>query len=163
MLERIDETSIDEVQKLIETTADSLHGVVLLKRIRAALEGLKGGLFPRELAVEMASRAHRKDLPRLLRGKMTTRVNDYLGDVDLDALVDSTREALNGEWSDPEKRLWLAPGEEILASVFNNLGSEYTKPGDAVRIAKEMRDDEIPSEIKMLMGRAVSLLDAERK
>jgi hypothetical protein len=163
ILERIEETSVDEVQNLIANTTDSLYGVVLLKRIRAALEGLKGGLFPRELAVEMAPSAHRTDLPRLLRGKMTTRVKDYLGDVDLDAVVDSEREALKGEWSDPEKRLCLVPGTEILAAVFHRFGSEYKKLGDTVRIAKVMSADEITSEIQGLIDKVVSLPGGERE
>jgi predicted ATPase len=163
ILERIKETSIDEVQDLIETTTDSLYGVVLLKRIRAALEGLKGGLFPRELAIEMAPSARRKDLPRLLRSKMTTRVKDYLGNVDLDALVAAEREALSREWSDSEKRLYLAPGEEILAAVFNHFGSEYKKPGDTVRIAREMSAVEIPDEIQALIDKVVALPGAKWK
>ena len=51
----------------------------------------------------------------------------------------------------------------LAPAVFNNLGSEFKKPGDTVRIAKEMRADEIPSEKKMLIGRAVHLHDAERE
>jgi hypothetical protein len=163
IMERIDDSSIEEVQRLIETTADSLYGVVLLKRIRAALEGLKGGLFPRYVADDMASLAHRKDLPRLLRGKMRARVSHYLADVDLDTLVGSEREALDQEWSNPEKRLHLAPGEEILAAVFHRFGSDYKKPGDTVRIAKEMSADDIPSEIRKLIVKVVSLPSVERE
>jgi predicted ATPase len=156
-VERIEDASIDEVQKLIETTADSLYGVVLLKRIRAALEGLKGGVFPRYVADDMAPQAHRIELPKLLRDRIRLRVSDYLDNLDLETLVGTEREALDREWSDPEKRLQLAPGEEILATVFNHFGSEYKKPGDTVRIAKAMHADEIPLEVTMLINRAVSL------
>jgi hypothetical protein len=100
------------------------NGIVLLDRIRVALESLKGGLFPSELAVEMAPRAHRKDRPRLLRGKLTMRVKDCLGDIDLEAVVEVEKAVLKREWSDPEKWLCLAPGAESLAAVFNRLGSE---------------------------------------
>ena len=37
------------------------------------------------------------------------------------------------------------------------LGGEYQKPDDAVRIAHEMRVDEIPTEIKSVITRAVRL------
>ena len=79
----------------------------------------------------------------------------------IDGLVQSEREALSQEWFDPRKRLELAPGEEVLVAVFNHFGSEYKKPGDPVRIAKEMSADEIPSEIQRLIDKVVSLPGAQ--
>ena len=157
IVDRIDQSSAEEVQRLIETTADSLFGLVLLKRIRAALEGLRSGLLPSLLARELAPKAHYANLASLLRGKIKSRVNDYLKAADIDALVDSEREALTRDWSRPEKRLQLAPGEEILTAVFPHFGSQYNKSRDAVRIAKHMHAEEIAPEIQELLTRAVDL------
>jgi len=157
IVDRTEQSSAEEVQRLIETTADSLYGVVLLKRIRAALEGLRGGLLPSPLAIDLAPKAHHANLARLLRGKIKSRVNEHLEDADIEALVDSEREALSREWSRPEKRLQLAPGEEILTVVFHHFGSRYNKSRDAVRIANQMRTEEIAAEIQELLARAVAL------
>lgn len=154
---RTEQSSTEEVRDLIDTAAAGLYGVVLLKRIRAALEGLKGGLLPSDVAVGLAPQAHRADLARLLRGRIKARINDHLTALDIDAAVQSEKEALDIQWSDSEKRLHLAPGEEILAAVFNHFGSEYKKSRDAVRIARLMRVDEIASEIQDLIDRVVSL------
>ncbi len=158
-LERIDNTSEAEIEKLVKTNAESLYGVVLLKRIRTGLEGLKGGLMPRDMAASLAPRARRVDLPKTLRGKIKSRLNEHLAAIDVDQLVLSERQALDSEWTDPEKHLELAPGEEVLSAVFKHLGSEYKKTKDAVRIAQHMHADEIAPEIKRLLKKAVSLPD----
>jgi ribosomal protein L20A (L18A) len=151
------QSSEEEVQQVVEATADSLYGVVLMKRIRAALEGLRGGLLPSPLALDLVPKAHHANLARLLRGKIKSRVSDHLKDVDIDALVDNEREALDREWSHPEKRLQLALGEEILTVVFCHFGSRYKKSRDAVRIANHMRAEEISPEIQQLLTKAVAL------
>lgn len=79
--------------------------------------------------------------------------------MDIDTTVRSEREALDKEWSDPEERLQLAPGEEMLEAVFNHFGSDYKKPGDTRRIAKQMQTDEISAEVRGLIREAVSLAD----
>lgn len=157
IVEKVDNASVEEVKGLIETTAASLYNVVLLKRVRSALEGLKGGLLPRDMAASLAPMAHRRDLPRILRGRIKSRLDEHLAAVDVDQLVSSERQAMNSDWSDPEKRQQLAPGEEILASVFNHFGSEYKKTRDAVRIARHMHADDISDEIKELLKKAASL------
>jgi hypothetical protein len=77
--------------------------------------------------------------------------------------VGSEKQTLDKEWSDPDKRLRLAPGEEILRAVFSHVGSEYKKPGDTVRIAKEMSAEEIHSEVRVLIERVVALPGAGRE
>ena len=142
---------------MIETTAHSLFGVVLLKRIRSALEGLRDGLLPTEVAIDLVPKARHTNLAGLLRGKIKSRVKDHLAAADIDKLVDSEREALIRDWSRPEKHLQLAPGEEILKAVFHHFGSRYNKSRDAVRIANQMRTEEIAAEIQELLVKAVAL------
>ena len=153
----LDDTSEEDVGRLIETTAEGLYNVVLLKRIRNGLEGLKGGLLPREDVGVLAQRARHANLPGALRGRIKSRLNEHLAAVDVDELVRFERETLDEEWSDPEKHKELAPGAEILVAVFNHFGSEYKKTKDGPRIARYMRTDEIAPEIKGLLQQAVSL------
>jgi len=94
VLERIELACTEDVQALIDTTAESLYGVVLIKRIRATLEGLKGGLLPRDVAESLAPQAHRKDLARLLRGRIRSRVDEHIAGLDIDTTVRSEREAV---------------------------------------------------------------------
>ena len=162
IVERIGETSIDDVQSLINTTVEGLYGVVLLKRIRARLEGFKGGLLPVEVATSLAPEAKRKDLARRLRGRIRARVKEHIADLDIDACVRSEREALDAEWSDQQRRLELAPGEEVLKAVFDHFGSVYKKPKDTVRVAKMMDAQEIPSEVQGLISETISLADKNR-
>jgi hypothetical protein len=60
--ERIDATTEEEVKELIRTTADELYGLILLKRIRAEIAGLAGGMLTRELTSGLAAEAHRDTL-----------------------------------------------------------------------------------------------------
>ena len=65
--------------------------------------------------------------------------------------------AFDAAWATSENRLHLAPGEEILTEVFSKLGSDYRKPKDTVRVAKEMHSEEIPEEIKGLLEKVYKL------
>ena len=94
----------------MSATAEGLHGLVLLKRIRSVLEGLRDGLLPPPMLEELVPLAGRKDLAKRLRGKMRSRVEEDIANLDITEVVDSEREALHKEWSNLEKRLELAPG-----------------------------------------------------
>jgi hypothetical protein len=60
--------------------------------------------------------------------------------------------------------LHLAPGEEILTEVFSKLGSEYHKPKDTARIAREMRPQEIDDDIKDVLKKVYEMSpDVENK
>ncbi len=73
IMERLNSTSEDDVKTLITTNAESLFNVVLLKRIRTGLQGLKGGLLPREDVGTLAPQAHRASLPAPARGAIPGR------------------------------------------------------------------------------------------
>ncbi len=66
-----------------------------------------------------------------------------------------------GEWSDPDKRIQLAPGEEILSEVFQHFGSRYRKPADTVRVAREMGIDEVPAEVQEVLSSVVALVSRD--
>jgi hypothetical protein len=155
--ERIDAASEPQVAQIIETAAESLFKTVLMKRIRAELGGLTGGLLPREMVTELIPHASEENLPILLRKKIEARVSEHISNWDLKRIVEEQRAKLNAEWADPRRRLLLAPGEEIIDAVFHNYGAEYKKPNDTHRIADEMTEDEIADEIKELLAKVVAL------
>jgi hypothetical protein len=155
--ERIDATTEEEVKELIRTTADGLYGLILLKRIRAEIAGLAGGMLTRELTSGLAAEAHRDTLAQRIREVIETRLAHRLEELDLDNLVQQQRRVLDEEWAGPKKRLVIAPGEEIVNVVFQHFGGEYKKPNDGGWIAKEMKNDEIATEIKELMNRVVGM------
>lgn len=162
VLSKVDNASVEEVERLIATNAENLYDVVLIKRIRTGLKGLKGGLLPSDMVNSLAPMARRRDLPGRLRGRMRAHLEEHLANVDVDQLVRSERETLDSEWSDSEKRQQLAPGEEILGAVYHHFGSEYKKTRDAVRIAQHMQAKDISREINGLLERATLLAGQNR-
>jgi hypothetical protein len=157
IIEKVDAASVEEIERLIQVTAEGLKGMVLLKRIRAELGGLKEGLLPRELVGTLLPKVNDADFPQLLREAIESRISRHLDGLNLGELVSAERETLEKEWSDPERHLWLAPGEEIISVVFHHFGSEYRKPKDAVRIAREMAVDEIAQEVVDVIKRIASM------
>jgi predicted ATP-dependent endonuclease of OLD family len=155
--EKVDASSKDGVSKIIQTTADSLYDLVLMKRVRAELAGLKGGLLTREAVAELSHKVNYKHFHRIIHRKIETRVSEHLDALKIDEIVDRVAFELGIDWADESHRIWIAPGEEIVAAVFHHFGSEYKKPNDTIRIAREMLSDEIPQEIINLLRRVVAL------
>jgi hypothetical protein len=142
---------------LIRDTADSLYDLVLLKRIRTELPGLIGGLLPRETVAQLASQAKDPDLCHILRKEIQSRLNHHMDKMNLEEIVANQREALQRDWSQEERRLMLAPGQEIIEKVFEHFGARYKKPDDTARIAKAMMPEDIPEEIRELIEKIKSL------
>lgn len=157
MTRKVDSASEGEIGKLIGDTADNLFNLVLMKRIRSEIAGLRDGLLPRDIVMGLSHKTHFKHFPRIIRKKIETRIKGHLDLLGIDKVVQRVRAMLEDEWSDTQRRLWIAPGEEIIATVFHHFGSEYKKPNDTVRIAREMREDEIADEINNLIRKAVAM------
>ncbi len=155
--DKLNQATLEEVEKLIAATADGLYSLVLLKRIRAEIEGFKGGLFAREMLGELVADARNPELPTILHGRLERRVGDHLASIDLAAIVAAQRAALDSQWANPQQRLTLAPGTEILEAVFRHFGAEYSKRKDAALIARAMREDEIDAEIREVIEKAIAL------
>lgn len=155
--ERVEAATPEEAERLIHATADGLFGLVLLKRIRAELGGLRDGLLPTEVVTELAARARDPDLALLVRQAVEGQVADRISDLGITELVQSQREALEREWADKERHAWLAPGEEVLTSMFRHFGSEFNKRTDAPRIARAMPAEDIDPEIREVLSRATEL------
>lgn len=162
LLEKITAASEKEVENLISTSASSLYGVVLVKRIRTEIAGLRGGLLPRDSVTNLAHRSHEENFPQTLQKEIESRLFRHLTDLDIDKIVRAERESLEEEWADAERRLCLAPGDEIVSAVYHHFGSEYRKPNDTARIAREMEPSEIAAEISDLLKRIIAMAASTR-
>lgn len=157
IVERVDATTDTDIEDLIRNTAEGLYPIVLLKRIRTALRGLPGGLLPRDALSDLVPHVNSADLPdRILEG-VEQVVKDHVRSVNIPALVASLKTTLDAEWADRGRHAVIAPGEDILAAVFEYFGTKYTKPADTVRLAAEMRAEEIDAEIAEVIKAAIGL------
>lgn len=164
IVDRLEEVQIEAIWRSIERAADGLYGLVLMKRIRAELGGIRGGLLTRELATTFgrAVGLGTKDLAATIQKQIEARLEEEVVKLGVAAIVDREQRRLDEEWEDRGLRLRIVPGEEILTEVFRELGGEYEKPRDAARLAREMKGDEISQEIKDLMERILQMSDGER-
>ncbi len=153
-LARINE---EQVQQLIISAINDLYGTVLIKRIQCEIGGLRDGLLPKEAVPILALHTSDPELSALILQEIKTHFEEHLAGIQLDTNIASEKEALDAVWAISENRVQLAPGEEILTEVFCKLGSEYHKPKDTIRIANEMRPNEIDDEIKDILRRVYEL------
>jgi hypothetical protein len=142
----------------VRTAAEGLRAVVLLKRIRYRLGGLVGGFLPRQVIAELESAAEADDLDVRLLHSIGAHVQGQLHQLDVPRIVMEERTILANDWSDEGRRLWIAPGDEVITAVFRQLGGEYAKPRDTVRIASHMTAEEIQPEMVELIRRATGLI-----
>src|SRR5260221_3878859 len=156
-MEHLARTTEEHVHQLIISAANDLYGTVLIKRIQCEIGGLREGLLPKEAVPVLSPHASDPQLAALVLYEIKTRFAGHVAGISLDTIIASQKEAFDAAWSIPENRLQLAPGEEILIEVFCKLGSEYHKPKDTTRIAKEMHSDEINDEIKDVLKRMYEL------
>lgn len=157
IVQQIDQAKEAEISALIQATADGLYGLVLLKRIRAELGGLPGGLIPREKTQLIAAKAKSQELPDIIQQEIEQNFHQHLKHLNAHKVIQAQKDALDEEWANESKRLHLAPGEELLDAVFKRFGTNYKKSADTRRIAAKMTSDEIPQEIKDLIKKAFEL------
>lgn len=161
LLERLAQATDEEVQQIMDSASEDLHGLVLLNRVRAEVPGLRDGFMTRDIASQLASRADEESLAAEIHEALKGRLADHLSEIDLATVVRQHRDGLREEWSDPQSRPDLAPGTEVLEEVFAHFGCKYNKSKDAGRVARHMLREEIPAEIKDLLARVAGLADRE--
>ncbi|HSH82633.1 MAG TPA: hypothetical protein VLA19_29220 [Herpetosiphonaceae bacterium] len=156
-LNAINRASVDDIERMIQTSARHAYGRVLLKRIRVEIGGLAGTLLPRDAADSLADVAENEDLASRIYEAVEANLARSLDRNRIATVVNAQKETLDADWSDPSMHLTIAPGEEIVDQVFQNFDLRYKKSVDAERIAKEMHIDEIQEEIKELIQRIIAL------
>lgn len=155
--ERIEASEVEDIGEAIRVAAEGLFGMVLLKRIRAEIGGLKEGFLPMHQLVQLVERAQDDRLPEEVCELARSVADARITDLSIPDLVRRERTALEEEWVNPDARLALAPGEEILSRVFAQFGGEFKKRTDSVRIAKAMSKEEIDNEIQMIIEQASTM------
>ncbi|MFN3653391.1 MAG: ATP-dependent nuclease [Armatimonadota bacterium] len=159
IVENIESSTDEDVEDLIETAISELRDQVLVKRLRAEVGGLVGGLLPRESARDLVSSSNPETLGRDAEEKIRNHVEGAITGLRLEALVKDLQEELVDAWADPERRRELAPGEEVLQRVFQHFGSNYRKPKDTVHIAEHLGADDIAPELQELVRRIGALIE----
>jgi len=162
ILNNIGNTSEGQLNTIIMKVAEKLKGLVLMKRIRAEIGGLKDGLLPRKIALNLVPKTNEDNLAQLIQKEIESRVSLHISDLRIDQLVSLQRQELDREWANSQQHLSLSPGEEIINKVFHHFGAGYKKPSDTERIAREMKADEIADEIKELIEKTVALTKRTR-
>ena len=147
----------EQISQLIQNAADKLNNTILIKRVRTEIGGLREGLLPPRVLSSLIAYAGESNLADLILQAINSQWHEFLTSLDIDAIVSAEREALDARWNVPQQRLQLAPGEEILAEVFQAFGLTYAKPADTVRIARAMRPEEIHTEIVDVMKKVLAL------
>jgi predicted ATPase len=160
IVRKVEAASERDVDKTILLKASGLRELVLLKRIRAEIAGLKGGLLGRESIASLIHKVNYKNFPKIIRKEIESRVAQHLLSLNIDKVVDEENASL--DWSGPMQWLLVAPGEEVISAIFHEFGSEYSKPNDTIRIAREMTADEIAPEIQELVKRVILLTEGHK-
>ena len=157
ILEKLAAVTEERIDQIIYTSADDLYDTVLIKRIRTELGGLRDGLLPSAVTSSLLPHARKPDLSKLVLETVQSQFTQHIAGLDIESIVSTERQELDAAWADPEKRVQLAPGEEILAAIFKELELEYKKRTDTPRIAREMQTDEIHQEIIEIINKARAL------
>jgi hypothetical protein len=139
------------VRTLMVETAKSLRGVVLSKRVRAEMPQFEGGVFPRQLAMELASTVDEVDWVDRIQAALGTRHRDWLFNSQLSEIVKRERDRIQCDWATEESMLKHAPGEEVLQRVFAAYGLNYDKLRDGPSIARRMTEAEMPLEVMSIL------------
>lgn len=156
--EKADSAKPEELANFISLEAGKLYGVVLLKRIRAALlKSPSGGIFPRDLIAKLAPKARDPKLETILEKSIKARSAELLKNLNIRKVVAAERRKLAKEWKKPANHQLLAPGSEIVQAVFSEFGVTYSKPSDTKLIASKMSAAQIPHEINTLIKRIQAL------
>jgi hypothetical protein len=155
---RLSSTTESEISEVIEDSAASLFGTVLLKRVSADLAGLPGGFLGPADVLALAGSASADDLATLIRERIKTRVGSAVDALQIDKIVADQQIELAREWSDKQRRREIAPGAEIVDAVFRHVGGHYAKPQDTERIAQALKSDEVVPDLRSLLDAAASLV-----
>jgi hypothetical protein len=155
--DRLSTVGEEEIAEKIRAAADGLRATVLVRRIRWDLPGLEQGVLPDADRDALVAAADSPDLATRIGEVVDRTLAGLKGKIDLPALVERHRRELTEAWVDADKRLALAPGEEVLDAVYQEYGSAFRKSKDIGRIARAMQKEVIPDEVRRVIGKALGL------
>lgn len=160
LLTRAEAASDEEIASVIAEAIDALYGELLLKRVRAELGGLPGGLLPRTAVEELASLATKSSLGSAVKRHVRKRLDPLVSTARIAEVISQARATLDKDWNKPGKRAAIAPGADVLAGVFAKYGATYDKSKDGERIAAAMNASDVGQDLATIIRRASALPDA---
>jgi predicted ATPase len=141
----------EEVQQRIATAANALFNLVLIKRIRSRIGHLRGGWLDIKEVKDLIPGAAQTGLGNRVVKAIQARLKAHFDPAEIKKLVTVEQKRLKVDWSNPGSHTEIAPGEEILQSVFSEYGVKFSKTRHGVLIAKAMNRDEIAPELVTLL------------
>ncbi len=153
VLQQVDRTSIQEIDNLIQQSADALYLHVLVKRIGMELGGLPGGFLTREHINTIIGQVSQKDLQRKISSAVNQHISSHLSKEKIVETVREQKVKLQQDWADTHRRRMIAPGAEIIDSIFRYFGQRYNKTKDLEHIARAMKSSDIADELIDLIQR----------
>ncbi len=156
-----------KIRSLTWKASTNLDDLVLMKRVRAEVGGLTGGLLPREAMEELAARlkvnwpaspgkTQAMIIEEIVQDKIKTQFERLLESGEVMEAVERAVEDHAVAWHGGSYD--RAPGEEVLDEVFRAFGSRYRKPQDTALIASVMSKDEIDQEIREIIEQVHALV-----
>jgi hypothetical protein len=157
-LAKVSALSEEDLERAIHQYAEDLYGEVVVKRIRAELGGLAGGFVDRATILALGPLARRASLAAAVRRTIKAKVDPMIARETVEKAVTKIQRVVSREWARKQAPLKLAPGADILARLFSQVGGTYDKRQDGERIARHMRRNEIADELQNILKKAASLV-----
>jgi predicted ATP-dependent endonuclease of OLD family len=95
MLKRINSTTEDQIAQVITETAEMLYSIVLIKRIRMEIGGLRDSLLPSSSLSDLLAKIKNPDLAQCVLNVIKSEFELYLSGIDIEALVTKQRQELD--------------------------------------------------------------------
>ncbi|MFE4998267.1 AAA family ATPase [Streptomyces mirabilis] len=141
--------SPDEVAAAIDEVCEELFSTAVERRI---LKRTCRPVIPDRRPV--LNRGER-DFDDALRGELNAAVEKITSvAAELDQIREDCIKEVRTEWE--VRKSEIVPGDELLDKLFQRYGVRFSKRQDALRIAQEMQEKEIPQEMVQLVRRLVS-------
>ncbi len=158
-LKKVKDTQEKEIKSLIQSAVKSLFNRILTKRIRTSIRPLLGGVLPRDSVEELEKFVNHKNFDKRISKKIKERVSEYLNELNVEDIVLQEKTKLEQEWKNKTNWINIAPGEEILSTIYKEFGAKFDKIKDGKRIAKAIKKEDIDEEIKNLIKNIVLMID----
>lgn len=149
--EQLAQTKPDEIERCVINHASGFKNLVLLKRIRTEMGGIT--FLSDEGLNQLMKDTEGLELTGIVDKicqVVDADVKDKCGKARTMSIAEKQFLELNEVWAEKneEKIKKIAPGEEILKATFKTYGLKYDKSKDGMRIAQQMKINQIPSEIR---------------
>lgn len=161
IVEKLESPKVGDVGKLIVSEANKLRTFTLMKRIGEELGG--GTYLPNNELESLIKEFEDTDQSTLTSSTIVKRIHETVSGIigkrcskdEIKSIVEKQVSILKEVWAEgpdeQEKKMKVVPGKEMLREVFAHFGLRFDKVKDGERIAKRMKESEIPNEIRQAL------------